>query len=101
MSTPPPVSPVDDILDVEVDGEHQDIEFEEEVVGDEVRGPKLLKDPGAPSPAEVERHNVTHMPYRSWCPICVEGRARDRPHRHQAGQESNELSEVVFDYGFL
>ena len=44
---------------------------------------------------------MTHMPYRSWCPICVEGRARDRPHRHQDGQESKELPEVVFDYGFL
>ena len=30
MSEPPPVSLDDDILDVEIDGEHQDIEFKEE-----------------------------------------------------------------------
>ncbi len=62
MIAPPPVSPDDDILDMEED-EHQDIEFKEDE-SEETRGPKLLQDPGAPSAAEVERHCVTHMPYR-------------------------------------
>ena len=76
MIAPPPVSPDDDILDMEED-EHQDIEFKEDV-SEETRDPKLLQDHGAPSAAEVDRHCVTHMPYRSWCPVCVEGRARDK-----------------------
>jgi hypothetical protein len=98
----PPVSPNDEILDVESEGgEHPEIEFREEDVAEEVRDPKLMKDPGAPSPAEVERHNTTHMPYRSWCPICVEGRARDKPHHRHDGQDEKSIPEIVFDYGFL
>ena len=26
-----------------------------------------------PTPEEVELHNATHMPYRSWCKFCVAG----------------------------
>jgi hypothetical protein len=96
---PPPVSPDDDILDVEED-EHQDIEFKEDV-SEETRDPKLLQDPGAPTAAEVEKHCVTHMPYRSWCPVCVEGRARDKMHKKGDDQENKEIPEIVFDYGFL
>ena len=33
---------------------------------------KVSKDPGTPSPEEVEAHDPTHLPYRSWCPVCVE-----------------------------
>lgn len=25
---------------------------------------------------EVDKHNITH--FKSWCPVCVAGRARDR-----------------------
>ena len=99
MTAPSPVSPNDDILDMEED-EHQDIEFKEDV-SEETRDPKLLQDPGAPSAAEVDRHCVTHMPYRSWCPVCVEGRARDKMHKRGEDQESKEIPEIVFDYGFL
>ena len=101
MSEPPPVSPDDDILDVEIDGEHQDIEFKEEGEAEEVRDQKLLKDPGAPTAEEIEKHNVTHMPYRSWCPVCVEGRARDKHHRRGEEQDDKGIPEIVFDYGFL
>ena len=99
MIAPPPVSPDDDILDMEED-EHQDIDFKEDE-SEETRDPKLLQDPGAPSAAEVERHCVTHMPYRSWCPVCVEGRARDKMHKRGDDQENKGIPEIVFDYGFL
>ena len=29
-----------------------------------------------PSRQEVEEHMKTHIPYRSWCPHCVRGKAR-------------------------
>jgi hypothetical protein len=48
-----------------VEEEFRDIELE---VEEEAREPKVLRDPGAPTEAEVERHNVTHQPFRSWCP---------------------------------
>jgi hypothetical protein len=88
-----------------VDGggvEFQEIEFgEEEAQESEAREPKTLRDPGAPTPAEVERHNVTHMPYRSWCPACVEGKARDKHHSLNDEQDVKGIPEIVFDYGFL
>ena len=31
----------------------------------------ILRDPGAPSAQEIEEHDPTHLPYRSWCPVCV------------------------------
>ena len=43
---------------------------------------------------------MTHLPFRAWCLSCVEGKARDRPHRRQDVEEKS-LAEVVFDYGFL
>ena len=48
---------------------------------------KTLTDPGKPTQAEIDRHNVNHLPFRSWCPQCVAGRARDRPHKHDSHED--------------
>ena len=40
-----------------------------------VTTPKELGD------VERSRHELTHMPYRSWCCSCVAGRGADDPHR--------------------
>ena len=57
----------------------------EEVIGgadeDSVVRPQLFPSPKAPSAAEVELHNATHLPYRNWCPCCVAGRRNNTPHR--------------------
>jgi len=50
--------------------------------------------------AEVEQHNVTHMFFRAWCPACVAGKARDKPHKKQE-DEWERLPDMVFDYGFM
>ena len=81
--------------------EFQDIEFEVEDESGEAREPRILRDPGAPTEAEVEQHNVTHLPFRAWCPACVEGKARDRKHRKQGGSDTKQIPEVVFDYCFM
>ena len=81
--------------------EFRDIELEVDKEEDEALEPRVLRDPGAPTEAEVERHNVTHLPFRSWCPACVEGKARDKPHRKSEEQDSKAVPELVFDYGFL
>ena len=49
---------------------------------------------------EREAHNVTHMPFRSWCPHCVNGKAKDRPHKKQ-DQSEKMVPDIVFDNGFL
>ena len=43
-------------------------------VEEEVRKPKPAARPCTPTRAEIYEHEVTHLPYRSWCRHCVHGR---------------------------
>ena len=57
----------------------------------------MAKDPGNPRQDEIEKHNVMgHLPYRSWCSVCVEAKGRERAHNrgHQAGDKP----QVGLDY---
>ena len=76
------------------------IECDEDDVSGEAKPPEVLRDPGAPTPKEVDEHNVTHLPFRSWCPHCVNGKAQDRHHKKQ-DQNEKTIPEIVFDYVFL
>ena len=86
-----------------MDGEEElpEIQLDLEIEESEAREPCILRDPGAPTESEVEHHNVTHLPFRAWCPACVEGKARDRPHKRQEDENEKRLPEVVFNYGFM
>ena len=100
-----------DILDVENGGEEEKDLFGEDVgredelefasQGDEAQPPVVPRDPGAPTAAEIETHNVTHLPHRSWCEVCVAARCRDKEHRRRKEEVEKEIPEFVFDYGFL
>ena len=48
---------------------------------------KVARDPGDPTPEEREQHFITHLPYRSWCPVCVKAKGREESHRKQEGKE--------------
>jgi len=48
-------------------------------VGEESRVPKVKRSPGEPTNEEILLHEVTHTPYRSWCPCCVAGRGGQIP----------------------
>ena len=56
-------------LEVEVGGmddeDCEQIECGDEKESEEAKAPEVLRDPGAPTPKEVEQHNVTHLPFRS------------------------------------
>ena len=58
-----------------------------------------LTDPRRPTQAEVDDHNRTHLPYRNWCPHCVQGKGKDLDHRKSAEEERG-LNEFSFDYCF-
>ena len=68
--------------------------------GDDVVQPALcLPCPVTPSAREVEIHNLTHMPYRSWCRHCVAAR---RPNSHHRSVPSHRtLPLLAADYCFL
>ena len=68
-----------------------------EVEAGEAQEAKVRKPVYKPSPAEVEKHERTHLPWRPWCEACVAGMARDWPHGHRdVGQL--EYPEMHFDY---
>ena len=52
-------------------------EAEEAEAGGEERKVVKVLDPRQPSEEERRTHNLTHLPYRSWCEHCVKGRGRD------------------------
>ena len=52
-----------------------------------------------PSLKEVDDHNATHLPFRSWCPICVAARAKNYSHKDREYTEGSK--EVHYDYCFL
>ena len=74
---------------------------ETDEVSDEARKLKKLRMAvKAPTAAEREEHNRTHLPYRSWCPVCIAGRGVADHHR-KSEEEERTQPEVAFDYCFM
>ena len=67
---------------------------------EEARRARKARDPGAPSVADWEAHQATHLPFRVWCQECVRGRRDNPPHR-SVPAEVREVPEVGMDYCFL
>ena len=57
--------------------------------------PKTRAPPKQPSAEEVEKHMVTHLPFRDWCPHCVRGKSGSKPHRNTQGKHEIPLPGVV------
>ena len=55
--------------------------------------------PKAPTPQEVQAHNLTHEPYKPWCDVCVSHRARQDAHP-RADHEHVGHSVISYDFGF-
>ena len=56
--------------------------------GDE-REPEDLRSPIRPSARAVELHEYTHLPFRSWCPVCIAARAKEDAHRRAKPQDDD------------
>ena len=65
--------------------------------------PKSLSTPYTPSRQERMEHELTHVPYRSWCPHCVRGKAIAMGHyaRKSAEDDERKIPLVALDYAFL
>ena len=57
--------------------------------------------PHRPSAKEVAEHNVTHLRYRSWCPICVRAKGISEPHYAGVDRSERTIPAVSADYCFL
>ena len=57
-------------------------------------------DPRQPSQQEKEEHQMTHLPFRSWCRHCIMGRGREEDCR-KSMEEERQVPEVHLDYMFM
>ena len=55
-----------------------------------------LRQPQQPTPQQIAEHNLTHLPYRNWCPICVQGKGRQDNYKKQ--QSRQPITQVDFAY---
>ena len=58
---------------------------------------KAVEAPKQPTQQEILEHNVTHLPYRSWCPICVQARGKQNSHP----QQHSKLPITQLDFGYI
>ena len=56
-----------------------------------------LKTPDQPTPQERAEHELTHLPFRSWCPTCVQSKGRSDNHPKQQSRSPV----VQFDFCFF
>ena len=97
-------------MDVEGDSEHTDPEPTElgdigrldadvpiEMPSAEAHNVRVKSSPERPTPEEVERHDATHCPYRSWCTVCVAASAKEDPHPSK-GRKDTEMGLLVIDF---
>ena len=87
----------DGIFGVEGDVD-EELKISEE--GDQAVRVVPLPTPYQPTLSQLLVHCVTHYPYQSWCPYCVEGRGREFGHRCVA-KESSATPTVSFVYAFF
>ena len=59
-----------------------------------------LRKPNTPTKTQVYEHEVTHLPYRSWCWHCVFGRGVSSPHPKPDGKEKIGIT-ISLDYCFM
>ena len=72
---------------------------ETEIPVEQARTIKALKTRDTPTQEMIDLHRITHIPYRSWCPECVEGFAREWAHRQR---ESERLVPLIScDYLYI
>ena len=62
---------------------------------------KVAKKPVLPTEEEIELHNCTHIPFRSWCAFCVAGKAKAMPHYSPDDCKPCGVPVVSIDYAFI
>ena len=86
----------------EKNAEDEELEDEVQVEADagDLREMRKMHDPKLPTKAEKEAHEMTHLPFRSWCRHCVRGRGLEEAHRKSEQREDGGVPEVHLDFAF-
>ena len=69
--------------------------------GSETVAAKCLPCPRQPSKEEIAKHNVNHLPYRSWCPHCLAARRANASHRTSRRHSGRSVPLFCADYAFV
>ena len=72
-------------------------EEHQEDLSQQAQVPHCLKVPSTPSAAERELHELTHLPFRSWCEVCQRAKGLQGQHKHQSQKKS---SVIQLDHSF-
>ena len=79
----------------------EDEEASFEAADAEARPPKALRHPTLPTAEERRVHDACHLPPRSWCPHCVRGAFKEKPHRATDADIKRGVHSFHLDYWFL
>jgi len=83
-------------------GAGPEVEESEEIVDwSEDRRVVARKPPRGPSESEKAEHRKTHLPFRPWCLVCIEGRGKDWPHLRMKDETDERGASLSFDYCFM
>ena len=74
------------------------MELDDDVV---VQAAQPLPQPKVPTAAQIAAHNITHLPYRSWCPHCVAARRPNSQHFRKSSKSDRADPLLVADYCFV
>ena len=91
--------------DVEIyakEGEERDEttqDHDEALNAEDIETKNILPTLVLPSQADIDEHNIDHLPFRCWCAECVNGRGRERPHTRVPGRRK--IPTLAFDYCFI
>ena len=75
-----------------------EVEDFDEAPEEDAEPKEILPDPGQPTQADIDEHNVDHYPFRSWCEACIKGRGTGEAHK--SGGEST-IPVIAFDHLFI
>ena len=75
----------------------QDTVVEQETHDKAVRDAKALPRPNDPTEQQRATHNLTHLPYRSWCEHCVKAEGRENHSERQIDRQPV----IEVDYCFV
>lgn len=84
----------------EIESDEQNDELEEEEC--DFKPSKGITAPHRPSRREIEEHMRTHVPFKAWCPHCVRGKAKSRPHfRSNNSDREAQVPVIAIDYMYM
>lgn len=79
-------------------GSEEDVEEVSAIDGSVSQLPVGVREPRQPTKSEVDKHNLTHVHYRDWCPHCLAARRPNSHHKSQHLRNGRSVPLFCSDY---